>query len=163
MTSTWPGACWFDGGSWRRSHSSCWGWQWLAWALWRTSLSGISDRALTRGWSWWLLTIFARWWVSYSPILTQYTASSSRNTQSSQLDLVEHRHFPSRGNLLFHYFPHKSWPLSISCLNDDPLQWLIQISNQLLYSCVLESGQVLHCLQCFRCDEHISKRMNHVF
>ena len=87
-TTTLPGACWFGGGSWHRSRSSCWGWRWPAWTWCRTSLWGIGDRALTRGWSWWLLTIFARWWVSYSPILTQYTASSSRNTQLSQLDLV---------------------------------------------------------------------------
>ena len=62
MTSTWPGACWFDGGSWRRSRSSCWGWRWLAWTWWRTFPSGTSDRALMRGWSCWLSTIFARWW-----------------------------------------------------------------------------------------------------
>ena len=66
-TMTLPGACWFDGGSWRRSRSSCWEWRWLAWTWWRTFPSSTSDRALTRGWSCWLSTIFARWWWRATP------------------------------------------------------------------------------------------------
>ena len=53
-TMTLPGACWFGGGSWHRSRSACWGWRWPAWTWCRTSLWGIGDRALTRGWSCWL-------------------------------------------------------------------------------------------------------------
>ena len=68
-TTTLPGACWFGGGSWHRSRSSCWGWRWPAWTLCRTSLWGIGDRALTRGWSCWLWTIFARWWWRATPFI----------------------------------------------------------------------------------------------
>ena len=69
-TTTLPGACWFGGGSWHRSRSSCWGWRWPAWTWCRTSLWGIGDRALTRGWSCWLWTIFARWWWRATPCLS---------------------------------------------------------------------------------------------
>ena len=73
-TTTLPGACWFGGGSLHRSRSSCWGWRWPAWTWCRTSLWGTGDRALTRGWSCWLWTIFARWWSYLIFVIFFYTS-----------------------------------------------------------------------------------------